>query len=97
MFCHQEDKDASLSCELKWVYEIISFVSLICSIFVVYVTVKKIKMNIIHKLIVQIIVSEIIDEINILLSIISDSRIMISECIYVLHKYIYQFFHVYGL
>ena len=74
MFCHQEDKDASLSCELKWVYEVISFISLICSIFVVYVTVKKIKMNIIHKLIVQIIVSEIIDEINILLSIISDSQ-----------------------
>ena len=74
MFCIQEDKDTSLSCELKWVYEIISFISLICSLFVVFVTIKKIKMNIIHKLIVQIIISEIIDEINILLSIIGDSQ-----------------------
>jgi hypothetical protein len=74
MFCQEEHKDVSMPCSLKWVYEIISFISLICSLFVVVVTTKNIKMNTIHKLIIQIIVSEIIDEINILLSIVSDSQ-----------------------
>jgi hypothetical protein len=74
MFCQEEHKDVSMPCSLKWVYEIISFISLICSLFVVVVTTKNIKMNTIHKLIIQIIVSEIIDEVNILLNIITDSQ-----------------------
>ena len=74
MFCHEEDQTVSMPCSLKWVYEIISIISLICSLFVVIVTTIKIKMNTIHKLIIQIIVSEIIDEVNILLNIITDSQ-----------------------
>ena len=74
MFCHEEDQTVSMPCSLKWVYEIISIISLICSLFVVIVTAIKIKMNTIHKLIIQIIVSEIIDEVNILLNIITDSQ-----------------------
>ena len=74
MFCVEEDPRISMPCSLKWVYQIISFISLICSLFVVIITTKNIKMNTIHKLIIEIIVSEIIDEINILLSIISDSK-----------------------
>ena len=75
MFCEgDENKDMEMPCALKAIYEIISFISLICSIFVVYVTAKNIKMNILHKLILQNIISEIIEEINILLGIISDSR-----------------------
>ena len=72
MFCKEEDQTISMPCSLKWVYEIISIISLICSLFVVIVTTIKIKMNTIHKLIIQIIVSEIIDEVNILLNIITD-------------------------
>jgi len=75
MFCKDdEDQVVSMPCSLKWVYEIIAFVSLICSLFVVIVTTIKIKMNTIHKLIIQIIISEIIDEVNILISIIADSQ-----------------------
>ena len=74
MFCEKEDPRIAMPCSLKWVYEIIAFVSLVCSLFVVIVTSIKIKMNTIHKLIIQIIISEIIDEVNILLSIISDSQ-----------------------
>jgi len=74
MFCEEEDQTVSMPCSLKLVYEIISIISLICSLFVVIVTTIKIKMNTIHKLIIQIIVSEIIDEVNILLNIITDSQ-----------------------
>jgi len=74
MFCEEEDQTISMPCSLKLVYEIISIISLICSLFVVIVTTIKIKMNTIHKLIIQIIVSEIIDEVNILLNIITDSQ-----------------------
>jgi len=74
MFCEKEDPRIAMPCSLKWVYEIIAFVSLVCSLFVVIVTSIKIKMNTIHKLIIQIIISEIIDEVNILLSIITDAQ-----------------------
>ena len=74
MFCKEVSKDVALPCSMKLVYEIISFISLICSIFVVSVTIKKIKVNLIHKLILQIIISEMVDEINILLEIISDLK-----------------------
>ena len=71
MFC-KEHKDASIPCSMKWIYEIISFISLLCSIFVVVVTIKKIKMNIMNILIIEIIISEMVEEVNILLGIISD-------------------------
>jgi len=51
---------------------IISIFSLIISIFLIYVTVKKIKMNLMQKLILHIIISEIIDEVNIILSLFID-------------------------
>ena len=60
-------------------------------------------MNIMHKLILQIIISEIVDEVNILLGIIADCRgnsdlkIMNLECIHVILKHFNQYFHVYGL
>ena len=74
MFCQEPDnKDMEMSCSLKLIYELISLFSLICSSFVVHVTHTKIKMNVMHKLILQIIISEMVDEINILLGIISDS------------------------
>ena len=73
MFCEEpKNPDMEISCSLNWIYEIISLFSLICSIFVVYATIKNIKMNLMHKLILQIIISEMLDEINILLSIVSD-------------------------
>ena len=59
---------------MKWVYEIISFFSLLCSIFVIVVTVKKIQMTIMHILILQIIILEMGDEVNILLGILSDIK-----------------------
>ena len=73
MFC-QENKGASIPCSMKWVYEIISFISLLCSIFVVVVTIKRIKMTIMHILVLHIIISEMVDELNILLGIISDIK-----------------------
>ena len=73
MFCH-ELRSGALPCSMKWVYEIISIISLICSCFVVHITIKEIKMNLIHHLIIEIIISEIIDEISIILEIFNDSR-----------------------
>lgn len=73
MFC-EELRSGALPCSMKWVYEIISIISLICSCFVVHITIKEIKMNLIHHLIIEIIISEIIDEISIILEIFNDSR-----------------------
>ena len=72
MLCKETSINFSLPCSLKWVYEIIAFISLIFSLIIVYITVSKIKMNLVNKLIIQIIIAEIIDEINILLGIVSD-------------------------
>ena len=75
MFCEEPvNPDMEISCSLKLIYEIISFISLLSSGFVVYATYKNIRMNLFHKLILQIIISEIVDEINILLGIIGDLR-----------------------
>jgi len=75
MFCEEPvNPDMEISCSLKLIYEIISFISLLSSGFVVYATYKNIRMNLFHKLILQIIISEISDEINILLGIIGDLR-----------------------
>ena len=74
MFCHikDEDKGRSMGCGYKIVSEIISFLAVIFSIFVIFITVKKTKMNIINKLIVQILISEVLDGLNILLVIFDD-------------------------
>jgi hypothetical protein len=75
MFCEEPDNpDMEMSCSFKLTYEIISFFSLLLSGFVVYATLKSIKMNLMHNLILQIIISEIVDEVNILLGIIGDIR-----------------------
>ena len=75
MFCEEPvNPDMEISCSLKLIYEMISFISLLSSGFVVYATYKNIRMNLFHKLILQIIISEIVDEINILLGIIGDLR-----------------------
>ena len=74
MFCENPDNpEFEMPCSLKGVYEGFSFISLLGSIFVIYATVKKIKMNLTNILIIQIIISEMLDEINILLGIIADS------------------------
>ena len=75
MFCEEPDNPKmEISCLLKGIYEIFSFISLLCSFFVVVITIRKIKMNIVDTLILQIIISEMLDEINILLGIIADSK-----------------------
>ena len=61
-----------MGCGYKIVSEIISFLAVIFSIFVIVITVKKTKMNIINKLIVQILISEVLDGLNILLVIFDD-------------------------
>ena len=58
MFCEEPlNPDTEIPCYLKLIYELISFISLLCSVFVVFVTYKEIKMNIMNKLILQIIIS----------------------------------------
>lgn len=74
MFCDNNfvDGKKKLSCGKRWVSESLSFVSLFISLFVVCVTIKKVKLNLLNKLIIQIIISEIIDGINILLLVFND-------------------------
>jgi hypothetical protein len=76
MFCDQneEDKDVTLKCSNKMISEIFSILSIIFSSLVIYITAKKTKMNIINKLILQILISEILDGINILLVIFDDAQ-----------------------
>ena len=75
MWCEEpENPDFEMPCNLKLIYEIVSFISFICSLFVVIVTLLNVKLNIMNILILQIIISEMVDEINILLGIIADSR-----------------------
>ena len=71
MFCDQneEDKDVTLKCSNKMISEIFSILSIIFSSLVIYITAKKTKMNIINKLIL-----EILDGINILLVIFDDAQ-----------------------
>ena len=79
MFCQQIDnsKDGkvfSMTCGEKWVSEIFAFLSLICSIFIIVITFIKIKMNLMYILILQILISEIIDELNVLSGILVDAK-----------------------
>ena len=74
MFCDNDNDGSTLKCSIKTISEIFSFFSIIFTIIVVIITKKQTKMNIINKLIVQILISEIIDGINILLVIIDDAQ-----------------------
>lgn len=73
MFCKNEDEKNNLSCDKKLFSEIVSIISLFFSLFVIYISLKKLKMNITNKLILQIIFSEVLDGINIILAIIFDA------------------------
>ena len=68
----KEDKNY-LSLDKKWFCEIVSILCLIFSSFVTFVSFRKIKMTITNVLIMQIIMSEILDGINIILAIVIDS------------------------
>ena len=72
MFCKNVSK-SSLSCSLKWVSEIISIGSIIFNTLVIIPTCQQKKLNVTDKLILQIIVSEIIDGFDILLIVLDDS------------------------
>ena len=74
MFCSSDNDGTSLNCSIKVISEFISFISIIFTTIVVIITKKKTRMNIINKLIVQILISEIIDGITILLVIIDDAQ-----------------------
>ncbi len=78
MFCKQSNiatggKVYSMTCGEKWLSEIFAFLSLICSLFVIVITFIKIKMNLMYILILQILISEIIDELNVLSGILVDA------------------------
>ena len=68
-----KENENNLSLDKKFFCEIISFISLIFSGFVTFVSYKKIKMTITNVLIMQIIMAEILDGINIILAIFIDS------------------------
>ena len=74
MFCNsiKNDDPSTLSCPIKLVSEIISLISIIFSSLVIYITACRTKLNIINKLILQILISEVIDGINILIAIFDD-------------------------
>lgn len=76
MFCQnlndEIEESHHMSCGEAWLQEILAFLSLICSLFVLIITVIKFKKNLLNNLIIHILISEIIDEINILLSIFMD-------------------------
>ena len=74
MFCYRKDDPSTVSCESKLVSELISLLSIIFSGIVIYVTAKYTKLNIVKHLILQILISEIIDGVDILLVIIEDAQ-----------------------
>ena len=74
MFCKEKNDDSTLPCSIKLVSEIISIISIIFSSFIIHVTRTKTKLNVINKLILQILISEIIDGIDILLVIAEDAQ-----------------------
>ena len=68
-----KDDENYLSIDKKYVCEIISILSFFFSVFVTFVSLKKIKMTITNVLIMEIIMSEILDGVNIFLAIGIDS------------------------
>ena len=74
MFCYRKNDPSTVSCESKLVSELISLFSIIFSGIVIYVTAKYTKLNIVNHLILQILISEIIDGVDILLVIFEDAQ-----------------------
>ena len=72
MFSSTEKDNNNLEFTEKLFSEIISIISLFFSLFVIFIAVKKIKMNITNNLILQLIISEVLDGINIILAIVFD-------------------------
>ncbi len=64
------DGNNNLTCDKKIFSETVSIISIFFSIMIVSVSIKKIKLNITNVLILQLIISEILDGLNILLSMI---------------------------
>lgn len=73
MFCNPDDDKNNLECKEKLFSEIVSLISLLFSLFVIFISLKKVRMNITNKLILQIIISEVLDGINIILAIVFDA------------------------
>ena len=73
MFCKNTNLNYHLSCDKRLFSEIISIISLFFSLFVIFISIKKVRMNITNKLIIQIIISEVLDGINIILAIVFDA------------------------
>jgi hypothetical protein len=73
MFCVNRNDEATLPCSARWVSEIISILSIIFSSIIIYVTASRTKLNVINKLILQILISEILDGIDLLLIILDDA------------------------
>ena len=76
MFCFKDEEapDSTLDCSIKIISEIASFLSVIFSIIVIVITKKKTKMIILNKLILQIMISEVLYGINLLLVIFDDAQ-----------------------
>ena len=77
MFCKDSNDrviSRNMSCGEAWLQEILAFLSLICSLFVLIITIIKFKNNLLNNLIIHVLISEIIDIINILLSIFMDAQ-----------------------
>jgi hypothetical protein len=72
MFCKEKNDPSTLPCKIKLVSEIISIIAIVFSSFIIHVTRTRTKLNVINKLILQILISEIIDGIDILLVIVDD-------------------------
>ena len=75
MFCSPEQIEnnfSQMSCEESMLQEILAMISLVFSLFVITISVKKLKKNLMNILIIQILISEMIDEINIILNIFTD-------------------------
>lgn len=73
MFCSETNDKNTLSCDKKIIAEAITAISLLFSIFVAFAASKKVKPNLTNKLVLQIIYSEIIDGVNILMAIFFDA------------------------
>lgn len=68
-----KESENELSFGFKLFSEIVSILSILFSLFVIYISIKKVKMNITNKLIIQIILAELLDGINIVLAIAFDA------------------------
>lgn len=73
MFCKEKNDPSTLPCKIKLVSEIISIIAIVFSSFIIHVTRTRTKLNVINKLILQILISEILDGVDLLLIILDDA------------------------